>query len=338
MNIDETTILSYLRGEFSDDERRMFEHRMSLSSGLKQDVSAMGRLWNMSGDWHVQQGVDTRAAWDQLSHQIAYSLFKYRLWNVIRTAAVILLPLFLLFHYALMPLLNSRQPEKTVTLTSAPGMVVKTVLPDGSEVWLNSRSSLTYPCRFTKKQRTVELIGEAYFKVSSDKKNRFNVITPEGMMVSAYGTEFNVNAYAMDTCHEVLLARGHVEISSVGISTSMMLEKGQKGLFRTSDRRMSKQLADTYAETAWKDGKMVFRRQRLDYIVQRLSRKYGVTIVLDGEKLKNYIYTATFTDESLEEILDLLKRSAPIDYIVSRPQQFGNQTYTKQKITIKSLN
>jgi type II secretory pathway component GspD/PulD (secretin) len=71
-------------------------------------------------------------------------------------------------------------------------------------------------------------------------------------------------------------------------------------------------------------------------LIEKLSRKFGVTIVLEDEKLKDYEYTATFTDESLEEILELLKMSAPITYAISKQQQVDNTTFTERIITIRS--
>lgn len=94
--------------------------------------------------------------------------------------------------------------------------------------------------------------------------------------------------------------------------------------------------ADTYVETAWKDGKMVFRREKLEIIAQKLSRKFGVVIQLEDDTLKNYEYTATFTDETLEDILDLLKRSAPITYTIERQEQRNNNTFTQRIVTIEN--
>ena len=112
-------------------------------------------------------------------------------------------------------------------------MVVRTTLPDGSQVWLNAGSSLSYPSRFAGRERTVRLTGEAYFKVTSDRKNRFDVLTPGGQMkVSAYGTEFNVCAHPGDSCYEVTLARGNVDVSAVGSPGMLTLDAGQKVLFR----------------------------------------------------------------------------------------------------------
>ena len=223
-------------------------------------------------------------------------------------------------------------------VTSAPGMVTKTILPDGSEVWLNALSSLTYPQRFTEKERTVQLSGEAYFKVASDKKHRFNVETPQEMVVSAYGTEFNVNAYESETNHEVTLVSGQVEVSSeIDSRATEALAVEEKAILQVKTGNIHVVTADTYVETAWKDGRMVFRREKLDKIVTKLSRKFGVDIRLEGDRLKEYEYTATFTDETLEDILDLLKRSAPITYSISKQKQLDNETFTRREITIKSL-
>lgn len=81
---------------------------------------------------------------------------------------------------------------------------------------------------------------------------------------------------------------------------------------------------------------MVFRREKLEIIAQKLSRKFGVVIQLEDDTLKNYEYTATFTDETLEDILDLLKRSAPITYTIERQEQRNNNTFTQRIVTIEN--
>ena len=289
-------------------------------------------------NYEKQKAIDAEAGWIQLHKRITFDRNKHSFFNYFRNTAAILLPLFLVYQYALYPTFReNRLPKETITVTSAPGIVTKAILPDGSEVWLNSLSSLTYPQRFTEKERTVQLTGEAYFKVASDKKHRFNVQTPQKMVVSAYGTEFNVNAYENEANHVVTLASGNVEISSELDSKVMVaLAVNEKAILHTSTGSMNVVAADTYVETAWKDGKMVFRREKLDNIATRLSRKFGVDIALEGQKLKEYEYTATFTDETLEDILDLLKRSAPISYSISSQKKLENETYSRKKITIIS--
>ena len=289
-------------------------------------------------NYEKQKTIDAVADWEQLRKRITSDRNRRLFFNYLRNTAAILLPLFLVYQYTLYPILKkSGSIVETITVTSAPGMVTKTILPDGSEVWLNALSSLTYPQRFTEKERRVQLSGEAYFKVTSDKKHRFNVETPKKMVVSAYGTEFNVNAYESETSHEVTLASGQVEVSSeIGSKATETLVVDEKAILQVKTGNIHVVTADTYVETAWKDGRMVFRREKLDKIATRLSRKFGVDIRLEGDRLKGYEYTATFTDETLEDILDLLKRSAPITYSISKQKQLNNETFTRREVIIKS--
>ena len=289
-------------------------------------------------NYEKQKTIDAVADWEQLRKRITSDRNRRLFFNYLRNTAAILLPLFLVYQYTLYPILKkSGSIVETITVTSAPGMVTKTILPDGSEVWLNALSSLTYPQRFTEKERRVQLSGEAYFKVTSDKKHRFNVETPQKMVVSAYGTEFNVNAYENEASHEVTLASGQVEVSSeIGSKVTETLVVDEKAILQVKTGNIHVVTADTYVKTAWKDGKMVFRREKLDKIVTRLARKFGGDIHLEGDRLKEYEYTATFTDETLEDILDLLKRSAPITYSISKQKQLNNETFTRREVIIKS--
>jgi len=333
---DESQIFSYLDGKLSQDERNSFEELLQSSPEFRAKVQEMSHLYYLAEYYKKQKSIDVSAAWDTLSRKIALLTFREKVWNFTRTAAAILLPLFLLYQYVLWPAAKRNVPEQTITLASVPGVITKAVLPDGSEVWLNSQSKLTYPHRFKGKERTVMLEGEAYFKVVSDKKHRFNVITPHQMTVSAYGTEFNVNAYEDNSRYKVTLVRGHVEVAAEGLTEKKDLKRGEQALFVPETKTITTAKADTYVETAWKDGKLVFRREKFENLTEKLTRKFDVTIVLQDEKLKDYEYTATFTDESLEEILELLKMSAPITYTISKQQQLDNDTFTKRVVTIRS--
>jgi transmembrane sensor len=333
---DESQIFSYLDGNLSADERKRVEELLQSSPEFRTKFQEISHLYCLSENYRKQKSIDVSAAWNTLSRKIAFLTFREKVWNFTRTAAAILLPLFLLYQYVLLPSVNRNMPEQTITLASMPGVITKAVLPDGSEVWLNSQSKLTYPRQFKGKERTVMLEGEAYFNVVSDKKHRFNVVTPHQMTVSAYGTEFNVNAYEDNARHKVTLVNGHVEVAVGDLSEKEDLLPGEQALYTLETKTITTAKADTYVETAWKDGKLVFRREKFENLTEKLTRKFGVTIVLEDEKLKDYEYTATFTDESLEEILELLKMSAPITYTITKQQQLDNDTFTKRVITIRS--
>lgn len=334
MKFDDAYILSYIERKLPVDDLRECDTLMNSSPGFREKVERIETIYELSENLRKQKKIDTEKAWVRLSRKIAFVSFRTRVWNITRTAAAILLPLFLLHQFVVQPMLETTSIE-TITLSSAPGIVTKAVLPDGSEVWLNAQSELTYPVQFIGKERTVRLSGEAYFKVVADQKNRFNVMMPGDISVSAFGTEFNVNAYREEPCYHVTLAQGNIEVETAR-SMKKELTAGQKAVLIPGAGKISVIQADTYVETAWKDGKMVFRREKLETITQKLSRKFGVIIQLEDDILKDYEYTATFTDETLEDILDLLKRSAPITYSISRQEQQENNTFSQRIVTIKS--
>ena len=287
-----------------------------------------------------QAEVDVDAGWGHVLKRIKRNRNTTRFFHIIRNSAAVLLPLFLIFQYIVYPeIQQSKQDKQLITLSAAPGMVVNATLPDGSEVWLNSQSSLSYPRVFNRKMRTVELSGEAYFKVRSNQKHRFNVAIPNGLTVSAYGTEFNVNAYTSNEITEVTLASGNLELfSKSSPQGANKLHVDEKAIINNHNLQIETVVTDTYVDTAWKDGKMVFRRTKLDKIAERLSRKFGVDFKLEDEKLKDYEYTATFIDESLEDILELLKMSAPITFEIKQQKQLENKTYTQREVLITFKN
>lgn len=334
MKIEETHILAYIKGNLPDDITREYDALMLSSPEFRQAVEQIKNLYNLSDNLRKQKEVDASSGWNKVSRRIKRATFREKAWNFTRSAAAILLPLFLLHQFVVQPMLE-RIPAEMITLSSAPGIVTKAVLPDGSEVWLNAQSELTYPVRFSGKERTVELSGEAYFKVEANPNNSFNVKIPGDITVSAFGTEFNINAFSDEPVYQVTLAQGNVEVETARLLRKELMA-GQKAILTPQTGEVNIVQADTYVETAWKDGKMVFRREKLETIAQKLSRKFGVIIRLEGDTLKDYEYTATFTDETLEDILELLRRSAPITYSIVKQEQLDNSAFSQREITIKS--
>jgi ferric-dicitrate binding protein FerR (iron transport regulator) len=334
MKFDEAYILAYLRKEISEDEICEIETLMKSSSKFLRKVKQISFINSLSKNLKEQKKINTYKAWNKLLRKISRTRLIQRMWDISRTAAAVLLPLFLLYQYMLNPLLNN-SPAEMITITSAPGIVSKTILPDGSEVWLNSQSVLSYPQSFSEKDRTVRLFGEAYFKVISDTKNRFNVVTPDNITVSAFGTEFNVNAYKDEKDYQITLVKGKVDVTYNESEKKENLPENHKAVFDPQKRELVILPADPYVETAWKTGKMIFHREKLENIAKKLSKKFGVEIKLKGDVLRDYEYTATFTNETIEEILYLLQKSAPLKYSVAGQKQLNNDEYSQRVVIIE---
>lgn len=339
MNFTTEHIIAYLEERLSTEEKTAFEHLLHSSPDFKKEVDDIRFIWETTIELKLHKQINTQQKWKKTSKQITADKYKKKVFSFIRTSAAVLLIPVLIATYALFNTVKewNNIPIEQVELTTAHGLVSKVTLPDGSEVWLNSGSSISYPKRFTNNKRNVQLAGEAYFKVTSDKSNRFDVVTSSGLMVSAYGTEFNVKAYEDEDKIEATLAQGNIEVSEIGQPASRTLHPGEQVVYYKNTNRMEVDKVNLAVATSWKDGKMVFRRAGMNEIARRLARHFNVEIKLEGEELYDYKYSATFTTETLNEILLLLEKTAPIQCIVTEPKQTADFSYSKRIVTIKTL-
>ena len=282
--------------------------------------------------------IDTAKNWRKLSRRIAVDKYRGKLWTFTRSiSAILVIPLVITSIVLLKDKMDyENRPVEQVTISSARGIVTKIILPDESEVWLNSGSTLSYPKLFTGTVRSVSLSGEAYFRVSADKANRFVVSTDKGLSVSAYGTEFNVCAYGDEQTIDATLVSGNMEvnIASSEKSDAVKIGREQQISFDKKSGLFAVKNISIAVETSWKDGKMIFRRANMDEVIRRLSRHYNVDIRLEDAELQDYEYSATFTTETLEEILYLLETSAPIKCKMLYPEQVEDYSFKKRTVII----
>jgi transmembrane sensor len=205
------------------------------------------------------------------------------------------------------------QPEvlvQTQTITIPHGARSNLSLADGSEVWLNSGSVLTYASDFSG-NRNLELEGEAYFEVV-ESDIPFTVNTPLGK-VQVTGTAFNVKALPEDHQFETTVEEGSVNVSSTQASRIASLKPGQQARLINGQWELSKVETELY--TSWKEGRIIFRRAYLPEVAKRLERWYNVKIELaDDDRLNKIHYTGTLEMESFSEVLELLKVTASINY------------------------
>lgn len=295
-------------------------------------------ILNLSEKLIMQQKIDVDKNWRLLHSRIHKTNQRQMFFKWIRNiAAILLFPLLGLssyFYYQTTSLKS--QPNEQLETMTAYGVKTKITLSDGSEVWLNSGSTLSYPQHFTGDKRQVQLSGEAFFKVKSDKKHRFDVRTKDDIIVSAYGTEFNIQAYNEESEVKATLSNGHIQVNQPSLSISQNLEPGEQAIYSRQTKMMHVQKANILVETAWEEGKLVFRRTPMEEIAKQLSRHFNVNIQLQGKEVFEYTYSATFTTETLAEILLLLEKTAPIQYNIIEPKQQSDFAFTRKTIIIKS--
>ncbi|MCD6354786.1 MAG: FecR family protein [Prolixibacteraceae bacterium] len=221
--------------------------------------------------------------------------------------------------------LPGEQLAQIQNITTPYGAKTKIELPDGSSVWLNSGSTLSYPSKFNK-TRPVTLTGEAFFEVEKNGKP-FIVSTNYGE-VEVKGTSFDVKAFEREN-FQTTLVTGSVLIREKDSKNEVTLRPGQQ--VNLLNKQLKIKNVETDLFTSWKDGKLIFRKEYLPTVIKRLARWYNVKIILANDKrLSNIWYSGTLEMESFSEVLELLKITAPIDYTYNEKTRTINITY-KQK-------
>ncbi|WP_455584822.1 FecR family protein [Bacteroides sp.] len=305
----------------SEEHRKLFrDFRNALALG--EDIKAM-------------EAIDAEAAYQKTQSKIRMKKRQQFRHQLVRYAAFLTLPLLL--SSVILGYLYFNEPEEKVQyadITASVGSVIRYELPDNSIVWLNSGSTLRYPTVFKGEIREVDLQGEAYFEVKSDKKHPFYVNTPSGIRVYVYGTQFNVSAYESEDYIETVLESGHVSVFMPVYGTSETLQPGERLLFDKKALQFVKSKVDVSEKTAWKDGKLIFRNTSLDEMLKRLSRHFNVDIHFNNKSGKNYTFRATFRNESLFQILDYLSKSVSLKWKVEDPVQLADGTFTKKKVIV----
>ncbi|NOR76632.1 MAG: DUF4974 domain-containing protein, partial [Draconibacterium sp.] len=215
-------------------------------------------------------------------------------------------------------LINTLKKEEPVYYTSvAPkGSVLQMILPDNTMVYLNSGSEIKYSIDGLAGQREVFLKGEAWFQVTKNEKKPF-VVHTSCYDVSVLGTEFNVKAYPADDKIVTTLEKGSVKISSTKkfkIQNNQVLKPGEQLVYNKVKNCIELKKVNTRLFTSWKENKLIFINMDLKELITLLERKYGVDFEVSDSSILKYHYDGTIKNETILEVLEILKETLPIQY------------------------
>lgn len=199
------------------------------------------------------------------------------------------------------------------TLTVPAGQRVNMVLPDGTNLWLNARTTLRYASSFNRKERRVFLDGEAYFDVSPDAKKKFIVDTEMGE-VEVTGTSFNVDAYAGSGIFEASLLEGSVDVKPKNSPAhATRLRPHQKAVWK--EGKIAVEAITDYNKFSWRDGLISFRSMSFADIMKQIEKCYGMTIILHNEQAAGHILSGKFRHtDGVDYILRVLQRDVRFSY------------------------
>ncbi len=300
--------------------------------------------WERVRARHYKQHVENLLSMHKENrHRIVLQFLKY--------AAVIAVAFCLsLFGYKYLPLKTGKVSRDVMQTIEAPvGSRSNIILADGSNIWLNAGSTLRYSPSFGSKNREVYLEGEAFFNVTQDFRRQF-IVKARGIDIKVFGTKFNVKAYAEEDYVQTTLVEGSVTLEGDLLEKtgagSVVLEPRQVAtiaLNKESDVITVDSGINTDVYASWKENRWVFDGETLGDLAVKLERRYNVSINILTDGLSNYRFTGIIKDETLQQVLNMIRLSAPIQYEFINASTINlteNKTFKSQydKMLIEGAN
>jgi len=336
-NIPWDLIIAKLRQNLSSEDEIEFNNWLGLEKN-KNLFLQVEILWENIQTKTLKYVPDVDYYWEELSARLHDEKLKIsnkknpfqdrnryvpikRFYRFIAAASIFLLISFTSAYFIGKNKLNEQ--ATFLTYSSLTGKS-KMVLPDGTEVWLHSTTTLTYNSSITSDTREVNLQGEAYFNVTHNPSKPF-IVNTNGVSIKVYGTKFNVNSNSSSNNILVSLVEGSVSMGKNG--KNVILKPGEEGRFNKLNNTIEVSKGDVYYAKSWTNDQLRFENKSLRYVCHYLSKWYSVDIEIDPEMANDQSYTFTLRNEALEEIIRIISRISPIEYSFNE----DNKLTLKQK-------
>ena len=210
---------------------------------------------------------------------------------------------------------ESAVKEERLNVLEIPnGGEFQVTLADGTKVWLNAGTKLTYPIAFVGKERRVRLEGEGYFEVERDENKPF-IVEINGMEVKVLGTSFNLRSFAADNRSTAILVSGKIEVRT--LTECIELSPNQRADLLIGESKLDVREVDAVAYSAWTKGRFVFRRERLETILDDVSRWYNVTVFYEQGSVKDILFSGIMERYAdISQTLEMLEKTGKVSFSV----------------------
>ena len=293
----------FFAGTATLEEKEAIMHWMESDPGNKQFLLKERKLYNAV----LLHGEDKQV--QQQAGRQQYFLHR-GIARFLRVAAMIVVAFGLGYFW------QSEKTEGSIamqTISVPAGQCVNVTLPDGSNIWLNAQTTIQYPVSFNKENRQVKLDGEAYFDVAKDSKRPFIVNTKE-CSVEVLGTKFNIDAYSSRDKFETVLMEGSVKVSMLDDPTQAVSLKPNNKVYRSNGKLLTQKVSN-YERYRWKEGLICFVDEPFKVVMEDFEKFYGLTIVVNNQKVTQYLYTGKFKQtDGVDYALSLLQKNIHFTY------------------------
>jgi len=352
-------IKKYFNNNCSEEELKLVLDWFTYSAHSPEGKALLYNLWEDIDDKEPGEKADYDAILCKIHHEInirqskilidnaendlvRYNRRQYIITFIRNVAAILLLPVLGLGLYYSVRYYSAISVNKSLNVAynevfSSVDAITRVTLPDGSVAYLNHSSSLRYPAVFKGKSRHVELRGEGYFEAAHNEKIPF-IVDAGSIHVVAFGTTFNVMAYPDEDKIETSLISGSVELQrSFPGGRTETLYKMKPGDFSAYDRNKGQLTTRSVNDDryfSWKDGRLIFTAEPMEEVVKKLSRWFNVDFEIRDPELMDITLTATFVQETLPQVLELLTFIIPVSYTVTDRKEISDGTFTKRKVIL----
>ncbi|MDR1258290.1 MAG: FecR domain-containing protein [Tannerellaceae bacterium] len=290
----------YIEGDATVDEKQQVLHWLQEDESHIMEYQSMRKLHDLH-NWNT----DHRK---EVAGPVRQALLRRKvITEVMKVAAVLLVGILSAYIFL--------RPEEAApslqTIYVPHGQRAELFLSDGTGIWLNSGTRLTFPTIFANKTREISLDGEGYFKVAKDQSKPF-IVHAGRYDVNVLGTEFNVKSYIKNNYFEVSLLEGSVNIESKD-QPSLRLMPNETAYL--SDGRLTKGAINDFNYFKWREGLICFEKENLASLFKKLELYYDIQIVTNNEQLAGWSYTGKFrTRDGIEHVLRVLQLRHDFQY------------------------
>lgn len=311
----ESIIRNFLQGNTTPDEEKILYNWVKESLENRKTLFRQKDFWDATRLGTQKLNEAEFNHWFELQDKIMRQNNKAnRLKEILRIAAIVILSLGAgwLGHYLVSTQTFSKKQIEMKLVESSNGQLKEIFLSDGTHVWLNSGSKLSFPSGFNAENREVELSGEAFFEVTANEEEPFLVKT-RNHTVKVTGTRFNISEYPESNIIETTLEEGKVKIITGNIIKD--LYPGQQSSFNTRTAEIRIGETDMEVYTTWKDGLYEFNNETVDKVFKIMERWWDVKIDYPEEEFKDERITGTLRrHKPLDQHFDVIKRLVPFNY------------------------
>lgn len=206
---------------------------------------------------------------------------------------------------------NQHSVNQINTVSTSPGETYTISLADGTSVWLNAASSLTFNTQLNANgKREVKLSGEGYFEVAKDKSHPF-IVEAANQKVEVLGTHFNINSYTDEPFVKTTLLEGSVKVNVQG-GSHRILKPGQQALL--SDNKLKVKSVDINSVIDWKNSEFTFNNETLESIMRKVARWYDVEIIYEGNNKTKLFWGSVSRYEHLNQVLQTLELTGDVKF------------------------